>query len=581
MSLHPKRWQVAPPAPAHYIASFPHLNRLTAQVLYNRGIADPAEAALFLRASGGEANPFALDGVHAAVTRLRQALRGGEPLAVYGDFDADGVSATVLLVQVLRALGGNVKPYIPHRSDEGYGLHTEALTQLAHDGTRVVVTVDCGVRSLDEIEHANRVGLDVIVTDHHSVGPQLPDAVAVIDPKRIDGKYPFKDLAGVGVAFKLAQALLRSHRQSPITSHSVRLAEEDLIDLVALGTVADLVPLLGENRSLVHRGLQCANRMERPGIEALCRQAGLQPGQLDTVAIGFALGPRLNAAGRLAHAEAAYKLLETRYPVEAERLASDLDRLNRERQQLTVELYKRALQQTLSTSDRSPLLIASGPEYLAGVVGLVASRLVDDFYRPAIVLEVGEEVSTGSARSIPEFHITRALDECSDLLLRHGGHAAAAGLTVANENLEPLADRLRDLAARELDSRDLCPVISIDAEVRLSEMSWRLQQELTQLEPCGYDNPHPIFVSRNVPVCRHRAVGKEKRHLKLTLDDGNGTWDAIAFRQGEWAGKLPDRIDVVYRLEVNEWNNQRQLQLNVQDIRPTEDPAPDAWLDTG
>ena len=581
MALSLKRWQVVPTAPPSHIARFPHLHPITVQVLYNRGLTDPADVVAFLSGESGEANPFTLQGMHAAVTRLRQALRASEPIAVYGDFDADGVTATALLVQTLRALGGRVRPYIPHRVDEGYGLHKETLTQLARDGARVVVTVDCGVRSLDEIAHANRLGLDVIVTDHHSVGLELPEAVAVVDPKRADSRYPFGELAGVGVAYKLAQALLRSHRQTPVTTQEVRLEEEDLLDLVALGTVADLVPLLGENRTLVHRGLARINHMERPGIEALCRQAGLKPGQVDTTAIGYTLGPRLNAAGRMDHAKSAYQLLETKYSAEAEQLASELNRLNRERQQLTLVTQERARQLALVTAKDAPLLFAAAPDFRAGIVGLVASRLVDEFYRPAVVVEVGEKVSRGSCRSIPEFHITDALDKCTDLLVRHGGHAAAAGFTVSNENLDSLADRLRGLAAERLADVELIPALTADAEVELAHMSWELQRELAQLEPCGYANPHPLFLSRNVRLLGQRAVGKEGRHLKLRLSDDRATWDGIAFRQGEWAGKLPDRVDIVYHLEVNEWNDQRRLQLNVQDVRPSglDDTIARLWLD--
>lgn len=581
MSISLKRWQVAPPAPPSHIARFPHLHPITVQVLYNRGITDPADVAAFLRGKGDEANPFTLPGMPTAITRLRQALRAGEPIAVYGDFDADGVTATALLVQTLRALGGHVRPYIPHRVDEGYGLHKEALTQLVRNGVRVVVTVDCGVRSLDEVAHANRLGLDVIITDHHSVGPQLPEAVAVIDPKRADSRYPFGELAGVGVAYKLVQALLRSHHQVPVTRQEVRLEEEDLVDLVALGTVADLAPLLGENRTLVYKGLERINRMERPGIEALCRRAGLKPGRVDATAIGYALGPRLNAAGRLAHAKVAYQLLETEYPAEAEQLAEELDRLNRERQQLTLEIQERARQLALTTAEEAPLLFAAAPDFLAGIVGLVASRLVDEFYRPAVVVEVGEDVSRGSCRSIPEFHITRALEECAHLLLRYGGHAAAAGFTVPNEHLDALADRLRRLATEQLAGVELVPVLAVDAEVKLAQMSWELERELAQLEPCGYANPQPLFLSRNVRLLGQRAVGNEGRHLKLTLSDGQVVWDGIAFRQGEWAGKLPNRVDLVYHLEINEWNDQQRLQLNVQDVRPAgwEEAIPRLWLD--
>ncbi len=581
MALSLKRWQVVPTAPPSHIARFPHLHPITVQVLYNRGLTDPADVVAFLSGESGEANPFTLQGMHAAVTRLRQALRASEPIAVYGDFDADGVTATALLVQTLRALGGRVRPYIPHRVDEGYGLHKDALTQLARDTVRLVVTVDCGVRSLDEIAHANQMGLDVIVTDHHSVGLELPEAVAVVDPKRADSRYPFGELAGVGVAYKLAQALLRSHRQTPVTTQEVRLEEEDLLDLVALGTVADLVPLLGENRTLVHRGLARINHMERPGIEALCRQAGLKPGQVDTTAIGYTLGPRLNAAGRMDHAKSAYQLLETKYSAEAEQLAGELNRLNRERQQLTLVTQERARQLALVTAKDAPLLFAAAPDFRAGIVGLVASRLVDEFYRPAVVVEVGEKVSRGSCRSIPEFHITDALDECTGLLVRHGGHAAAAGFTARTQDLAKLKDRLLALATEELEMQELMPTLQVDAEVPLQEMNEQLWEKLQRLEPFGKGNPHPLFLSRNVRLLGQRAVGKEGRHLKLRLSDDRATWDGIAFRQGEWAGKLPDRVDIVYHLEVNEWNDQRRLQLNVQDVRPSglDDTIARLWLD--
>lgn len=573
-----KRWQVSPPAPPGHIARLSHLHPITVQVLYNRGIVAPDDVAEFLAGGGREGDPFDLDDMPAAVTRLQQALRAGDPIAVYGDFDADGVTATVLLTQTLLALGGSVQPYIPHRVDEGYGLNKEALTRLAQEGIRLVVTVDCGVRSVEEVAYANRLGLDVIVTDHHSVGNDLPPAVAVINPKRPDNRYPFTELAGVGLAYKLAQALLHNVPPPPAPFH---LKENDLMDLVALGTVADLAPLLGENRTLVRLGLKSINQTERPGIQALCRHAGLQPGRIDTLAIGYALGPRLNAAGRLAHANTAYRLLETPYPAEAEQLAEELNRLNDERQQLTKATLERARQQALDTADDAPLLFAAAPDFPAGVVGLVANQLVEEFYRPAIIVEMGNQVSHGSARSIPEFHITRALDTCADLLIRYGGHAAAAGFTVANENLSALTARLRAIAREQLAGAELIPTLTIDAEVELSQISGRVYQELAQLEPCGYANPHPLFLSRNVQVKHCRVVGSDGKHLKLKLYDRGITWDAIAFRQGEWAADMPTHIDMVYHLELNEWNGEKRLQLNIQDMRAAsckrESPLPLAY----
>ena len=570
MSLHPNRWQVAPTAPPSHIARFPDLHPVIVQVLYNRGITNRDDATAFLSGEGGDVNPFSLPGMSTAVTRLRRALRNEETIAVYGDFDADGVSATALLVQMLEALDGNVRPYIPHRVDEGYGLNEEALTHLACESVDVVITVDCGIRAFEEVEHANRLGLGIIVTDHHSVGHRLPNALAVIDPKRADDDGSFDELAGVGVAYRLAQALLRSHRQIPVTDREVSLQEEDLLDLVALGTVADLVPLRGDNRVLVHRGLKRINQMKRAGLQALCQQAGLRPGDVDATAIGFRLGPRINAAGRLVHAEIAYQLLATQELDEAENLAAELDKLNRQRQQITREAQEQARQIILETDDEAPLLFAAARDFQPGIVGLVASRLLDEFYRPAVVMEVGREMSHGSCRSIPEFHITQALEACDDLLIRYGGHAAAAGFTVANDNLTALSDRLRQLASEQLADVELTPVLPVDAEIDLSEMTWGLQEELSRLEPCGYANPQPLFVSRSAHGVDHRAVGREKQHLKLTLSNGRATWDAIAFRQGEWTDNLPSRVDIAYHLEINEWNGRKNLQLNVQDIRPAE-----------
>jgi single-stranded-DNA-specific exonuclease len=505
-----------------------------------------------------------------AVDRIRRAIRKGEPIAVYGDFDADGVTATALLAITLQALGARVHPYIPHRVEEGYGLNIPAIEELADAGARLLVTVDCGVRFPREIAHARRRGMDVIVTDHHLVGRRhclrLAGAVAVVNPHQEECPYPYKGLAGVGLAYKLAQALLRANRQVPLPG-SVPLEEEELLDLVALGTVADLAPLTGENRYLVSRGLEQMNQAPRVGVEALIRQSGLRPGQVDTWHIGFALGPRLNAAGRVAHAERAYRLLTTDSPQEAECLARELDELNQERQRLTKEMQERARAVVLEQEADRPLLFVAGPEFPAGVVGLVASRLVDEFYRPAVIVERREEISKGSARSIPEFHITRALDACADLLIRHGGHRVAAGFAVPTGHLEELKRRLLEIAAQELEGRELMPALQIDAEVALREVNGALWKALQTLRPFGEGNPEPLLLSRKVRVERQRLVG-DGTHLKLTLSDRGVWWDGIAFRQGEWAGRLPEWVDVVYHLRENEWNGEVRLQLEIRDLRP-------------
>lgn len=548
------------------MALFPGLSPLIVQLLYNRGLSTPSEVQTFLKGAWPEDNPFRLKGMNEAVTRLRQAIRQREPIAVYGDFDADGVTATALLVETLSALGAQAEPYIPHRVDEGYGLNVDALSELVQKGIQVVVTVDCGIRSIAEVSYGRGLGLDIIVTDHHSPGEELPPATAAINPKQADCRYPFKELAGVGLAFKLAQALLRANRQTPVASGKLDLDEEELLDLVALGTVADLAPLLGENRALVRRGLEKLNQPQRLGLQALLSQAGVRPGQITATTIGYVLGPRLNAAGRLDTAMASYNLLTSNSLAEARSLALALEEVNRERQQLTVDTLERAREQVLEIGEEERLFFVAAEDYLPGIVGLVAQRLTDEFYRPSVVVELGGETSRASCRSIPEFNITAALDQCSDLLVRYGGHAAAAGFTVSNVNLHLLQQRLRQIAMHQLEGLELLPTLSIDAEADLSEMNWATHALLEQLEPFGYANPNPIFLSREVIVRDARVVGED--HLKMTLSDGRAVWDAIAFRQGGWAEKLPHRIDVVYTLEVNEWNEEKRLQLNVKDLRP-------------
>ena len=563
-----RRWKIAASTPAHFLSRFPDLHPLIVQVLYNR-IPDPDQAISFLEEFSGLDDPFRLQDMSLAVTRLREAIRAGEPIAVYGDFDADGVTATALLVLTLRSLGAEVHPYIPHRVDEGYGLNEEALTELAEKGVRVVVTVDCGVRSVEEVAHARRAGMDVIITDHHTLGDRLPDAVAVLDPRRADSPYPYAQLAGVGLAYKLAQALLRTNGRVPIRQNP-HIEEEHLLGLVALGTVADLAPLTGENRHLVRGGLERLNTAPRPGLAALMRQAGVQPGSVDEDTIGYSLAPRLNAAGRVGHAKVAYQLLVAEYPSEAEWLAQELDQLNRHRQDLTAAAMARAHEIVLAQrGEEAPLLFVAAPDLPSGVVGLVASRLLEAYYRPAVVVEVGEETSRGSARSIPEFHVTEALETCADLLVRYGGHREAAGFTVRTEDLPKLRRHLLDRAKGILDGQELVATLNADARVPLRAMGWDLWENLQRLRPFGAGNPEPLFVSEDVVVRHHRAVGADGAHLKLYLFDGGMVWDGIAFRQGDWFDKLPDRIDIAYHLQLNEWRGERNLQLNVQDIRPS------------
>lgn len=576
-SLRAYHWRVAPALPDAARAALTngsvHVPPVLQQVLYNRGVTKPAEVQAFLdNRYLASRDPFLLAGMDTAVERILRALDDDEMIVVYGDFDADGVTATVLLTEALRGLADDhrqIRPYIPDRVDEGYGLNLEAMTKLREMGATLLISVDCGIRSPVEVAHARTIGLETIITDHHSIGRTVPDALAVINPKRHDSTYPETMLAGVGIAYKLAQALRQTRPDE------ARFSDEDLLDLVAIGTVADLAPLQGENRKLVAEGLAVLNEVRRPGIAALVNVSGFQPGKLSADNIGFGLGPRINAAGRLAHAYDAAKLLTTGNHRTAQELAQRLDSLNRERQSLTARLTAHAAE--LIDPD-APLLMAGDTSFESGVVGLVASRLAETHYRPTIIMEEGEEETRGSCRSIPEFHITQALDEVADLLVRHGGHAQAAGFTIRNEHLPEFRERMLALAAAELEGQDLRPALAIDAEIPLTHVDWSLQSTLAQLEPTGYSNPTPRLLSSNLQVLSHRAVGRDGSHLQLVLAATEPTGDgsvrvgqplpAIAFRQGAWAADMPERIDAVYSVDVNEWQGSRKLQLRIEDIRP-------------
>lgn len=556
-----RRWQIAPALPAEAniaLVEYPYPIR---QILYNRGCLDADSAERYLRAQPEMYDPFQMIGMEDAVARILSAISMGEEIVVYGDYDVDGVTATALLVQVLQQMGGKARAYIPNRFDEGYGLNNEALDVLAQEQVRLVITVDCGIRSPVEAEHARSCGMDMIITDHHHPKDEIPNTWAVICPRQEGDPYPDKNLAGVGLAFKLAQALLLRH---PVEGVSA----EDWLDLVALGTVADLVPLVDENRGLVRAGLRILRMGRRQGVLSLAQAAGLNPERLTAGDISFGLAPRLNAAGRLESALAAFAMLMSTDPMEAGPLAQKLDDQNRQRQKITQEIQQAA--ELMAAEEVSPhLIFAVHPEFNSGVVGLAASRLVEAYYRPAIVGQIGEETTRASCRSIPIFHITKALDECADLLVRHGGHAMAAGFTVSNHQLEELRVRLQAIAERELADQELVPSLRADIELPLSEIRPSLLPYLDQLQPTGTNNPEAVFVARNLWVTNSRTVGAEKKHLKLTVTDGSITYDAIAFRQGHWQDQMPESVDLMFTFEKNNFQGREYLQLNVKDIQPS------------
>lgn len=572
-----RNWLLYEPAPAAFVAAIPE-HPLLVQVLYNRGLRTAEEITAFLTGADlVREDPFKLPDMPVAVQRLVRAIEKGETICVYGDFDADGVSATALLVTALQAAGGRVGPYIPDRIDEGYGLNSKVIDRLATQA-KLLVTVDCGIRSVAEVRHAMQLGMDVIVTDHHSVGPELPPALAVVNPQRKDVRSKFQRLAGVGVAYRLAQAVLRAvsrHKWSRLSRDQVAELEIELLDLVAIGTVADLMPLLGENRSLVQRGLAQLNQTQRVGVTQLLAQADLRPGTVDATAIAFRLAPRLNAAGRLADAKLAYRLLRTSDPTEAYTLTTELEALNQQRQRLTTDAQLEAEEQVAAQLAATPALyMVSSPKFLPGIVGLVAGKLTERFYRPAVVIEEGPEESRGSARSIEEFDISSALDQVSHLLVRHGGHKRAAGFTVQTERLPELRAALQAVAQTALSTQtELRPTLRVDAVVTLAQIDWSLQRQFARLEPTGHENPPPQLLCQRVRVREARTVG-EGKHLRLIVDAGPNTpvLDAVAFQQGEWSKSLAEGslLDIVFQVEANEWQNRQRLQLNVQDLRLAE-----------
>jgi single-stranded-DNA-specific exonuclease len=554
------RWNILPPAPEEHLAATSGLSPLIAQLLYNRGISQPSQLEAFLSGDKRLAgDPSRLPDIEPAVGRIYRALLSGETIAIYGDFDADGITGTAILVRGLSKLGGKTVPYIPHRLTEGYGLNVTALESLYKQGVSLVITVDCGITALNEVERAKRLGLDVIITDHHSPLPEMPSAMAIINPKRADSSYGFSELTGAGVALKLLQALFQNLGKEGQL--------EELMDLAAIGTVADIAPLSGENRYLVKEGLKLMNTNPRLGLGEIISQAGLKPGNLNAESISWAIAPRLNAAGRLAHAMTSYKLLMTESPQEARDLASWLEEKNSERQRLTTRVLATAREQVVAQGIK-PLLLAADKDYPLGIAGLIAGRLAEEFYRPAIVVRTGETVSSGSGRSIPEFNIIKALTECRELLSHFGGHSQAAGFTLPTQNLPQLQENLAQLAAEQLADADLRPQLDIDARVALPDLSGDTFSTIQQLAPFGRGNPSPTFLSQRTEVIDCRTMGNGAEHLRLKLKQGGTVWDGVGFRLGGYLAEISPQLDIVYNLEIDRWGDKERLRLNIVDFAP-------------
>jgi single-stranded-DNA-specific exonuclease len=529
-----------------------------AAVLVRRGYADADRARSFLAAELPMHDPFLLGDMEGACEAIRQAIAEGKRICVHGDYDADGICATALAVLVLRELGADVSSHLPSRFDEGYGLARDTLTRLAEEGFGLVLTVDCGVTAVEEVAHARALGLEVVITDHHRAGPELPDC-PVVGPYR--GGYPFTELCGTGVVWKLGQALLGTDSEA-LTRH---------LDLVAVATVADVVPLLDENRGLAVAGLRQLARTQKAGLQELMRSASVDPATVDAGAIGFRLAPRLNAAGRLGRPEAALELLLTEEREPARFLAAQLEDLNRDRQAVEQRILREAVEEIESWPEarrRRRAYVVAGAGWHEGVIGIVASRLVERYNRPVVLIAGTEGDWKGSGRSIPGFDLHDGLRQCAGHLERWGGHAAAAGLSIKPESVEAFAEAFSSIGDLALGEDDLRPPAKVDALVHGRDLTLDLCAELASLAPFGLGNPGITLLLAGCELAELSPVGDGK-HLRFRVrEDGRDSGSAIAFRFGGQIDRLRrvGHYDVAFRLEANQWNGTVSPQLNVREI---------------
>ena len=543
-----------------YLSDKLSISATVAQILVNRGFKEPDSIKNFLNPSLNNLyDPMLMPDMKEAVDRIRTAIDRKETVLVHGDYDADGITSTALLVSALRRLGLKTFYHIPNRFTEGYGVSSKGIEKAKICGAGLIITVDCGISSGMEIASARSMGIDVIVTDHHEAPAQLPEATAVINPHRTDSEYPFKYLAGVGVAFKLAQALFQGVKNADFNEY---------LDLAALGTIADSVPLIGENRILAAYGLKELNNEKcRAGIKALRDSANLE-GDLRPGQLSFILIPRINAAGRIDDAGVVVELLLTQDREEAKRIAGLLEEQNRERQKIGDKVFRSALNMVDQDNPGNAIVLSSA-EWHPGVTGIVASRLVELFYRPVFLFSVKDSLAKGSARSIPPFHLYNGVAECADLLIGFGGHGQAAGIKILPENLPAFRERISLIAGKSLSDDDITPVLNIDASVELSEIKVDLINELRLLEPHGEANSEPLLGAKCVRMADYRVVGNG--HLKMRALQNNAGIDTIGFGKGDLIKKMSmsEPADIVFVPCINEWKGTKSLQLNIKAIRPS------------
>jgi single-stranded-DNA-specific exonuclease len=558
-----KIWRIRQPDPVRQqiLASELKISNITAQLLINRGITNSSEASNFLKTTLASCHdPMLLKGMNRAVSRIREAIANGQKVLVYGDYDVDGITGVTTLFLALKNLGAQAYTYIPNRLEEGYGLNMGAI-RLAHkNGISLIITVDCGITSLKEVEYASSFGVDVIITDHHEIlESQVPKAYAVINPLQEDCGYPFKHLAGVGVAYKLAKALYEG----------TSFFAEDFLDLVSLGTVSDIAPLIGENRTLTKYGLQELNRRGRVGLKALMDVAGLSGKEIISGHIGFILGPRINAMGRVGSPQKALDLLLSNDAAAAADLAKVLDTENRNRQKIEARITEEAIarvEREVNFKHHRVIVLAS-ENWHPGVIGIVASRVADRFYRPTIMISLDGKLGKGSGRSIESFHLFEYLLRCKDFLVGFGGHESACGVTIEKDKIDAFRDRINSEAAKDLEEGVLRPKLNIDMEVPLRSLSEEAIGQIEALAPFGPDNPKPLLASRHLVVKDGpRQIGKSG--FKMLVGDGKIICEAVSFGRNSLDVPNPGQeVDIAYIPSINDWQGIRSVQLEIKDIQ--------------
>jgi len=570
----PRRWMIRPvPPEADRLACALGLPPLVAQVLANRGLTSPNEARAFLNPDLSQLHEPASDpAIPAAADRLVAAARNGEPIVIYGDYDADGITASAILWQALRLADADVRIYIPHRLEEGYGLNRDAIDRLAAEGARVLVTVDCGITSAAEVAHARALGLETIITDHHEPdADRIPEATVVVNPKLPGSPYPFRDLSGAGLALKLAWATGRRLSRRDRATDAFREFLVAATGLAALGTIADLVPLVGENHALAGFRLRALAASRQPGIGALLEVSGLADKSLDAGHVGFMLAPRLNAAGRMGSAREAVELLTTAGPEAALAIAQKLDRLNRKRQQTEQRILEEAEARIAETFDekRDAAIVLASEGWHAGVIGIVASRIVEKYWRPTVLIAVAEDHAQGSGRSIPRFNLFGGIAACAKHLRTFGGHAMAAGLQLSPANVPAFREAFLAHAGASLRPEDLTPRVTVDAEVKLSDLTLEAARALERLGPFGAGNPRPVFAAKRLRLVRDaRRIGRRGTHLAFRVTEGGHARRAVAWRLGEAAEALSraGSCGIAFTLRISDYRATPEVELHVKDL---------------